>query len=394
MTPLQVVRLVARREIRERVRSRTFQLSSLLSVVVLGIIVLAVGAAGDDDTTTYELGVVGERADQVTDSVGDLVAGDTSVRGTVDRLSGPAEAERLVTDGDLDAALVEDGRVVVEDEPDGRLEALLQAAHREVAVVEALEEAGASPDHVTGALAPEPLAFDALDPGDDDEDRATLAFIGTLLLYGQLLGFGYWVATGIVEEKSSRVIELLLAKATPNQMLTGKVAGIGLVGFVQLVAFVAVGLGLAVAFGSIDLPPGTGSVATVVLAWFVLGYALYACLFAVGGAIASRPEELQATTMPISLVAMAAFFAAIFSTGEPAGILARVSTFVPPAAPLVLPIRIAANEVAAWEVAAGAVVVAATIAVLVPLTARIYAGGVLFTRGTLGLRDALARAER
>jgi ABC-2 type transport system permease protein len=417
VTALRLIRLVAWREIRERVRSKAFLVSSLLSVVVLGIVVLAVGSS-DDDGTTYDVGVVGARSTAIGDALGNLVTsdgtGDTNDDGdrpdvevTIDQVADRAEADRLVTDGDLDAALVDgdgagDGanhgggrsvEVIVDDELEGELGALLQAAQREVAITEALEQAGASPDDVAAAVDPAALEVRSLDPGDPDEDRANLAFIGTILLYGQLLGFGFWVASGIVEEKSSRVIELLLAKASPSQMLTGKIVGIGLLGFVQLIAFVAIGLGLAVAVGSIDLPDGTFGVAVEVVAWFVLGFALYACLFAVGGAIASRPEELQATTMPISLMAMAAFFGAVFAAQDPAGTIARVATFIPPAAPLVLPIRTAADEIALWEVALGAALVVATIAVVVPLAARIYAGGALFTRGPLKLRDALARAE-
>jgi ABC-2 type transport system permease protein len=129
-----------------------------------------------------------------------------------------------------------------------------------------------------------------------------------------------------------------------------------------------------------------------VVAWFVLGYALYSCLFAVGGAIASRPEELQGTTFPITLLGMGGFFAAMFAGDDPAGPVARVATFVPPAAPLVMPVRSAAGELPLWEAIVGTGLVLATIAVVVPLAARIYAGGALFTRGQLKLRAALARA--
>ncbi len=390
------VALIARREIGERLRSKAFGVSTLLSLVVLVVVVFVAGAASGGGSTTYDIGVVGEHPAAVARGVGSLVAGseeiDAAVDITVQQYPDAAAAERAVSDGDLDVALVGTA-IVVSGGIDERLEALIQSANRQEAVGTALRDAGVSPADVAAATSAPGLTIDELEPDDPDDDRAQLAFIGTVLLYGQLLGFGYWVAAGIVEEKASRVVELLLAKTSASRLLAGKILGIGLLGFVQLVGFVGLGLGLAAASGRVDLPSGTARVAVEVVAWFVLGFALYACLFAVGGAIASRPEELQGTTMPITLVAMGAFFTAIFTSGEPGGIVARVATFVPPAAPMVLPVRAAAGELPLWEAVVGVGLVLATIAVVVPLAARIYAGGALFTRGQITLRTALAQAD-
>jgi energy-coupling factor transporter ATP-binding protein EcfA2 len=97
--------------------------------------------------------------------------------------------------------------------------------------------------------------------------------------------------------------------------------------------------------------------------------------------------------MPLSLLTMTGFFAAIFAQEDPTGVVARVGTFFPPSAPLVMPIRQAAGELPLWEAALGVALVLATIAVAIPLAGRIYAGGALFTRGRLRLRDAFARAS-
>jgi ABC-2 type transport system permease protein len=393
----RTVLLVARREISERLRSKAFIVSTLISLVVLVVIVFVAGAASDDDATTYDVGTVGDRPATVAQALASLVAGsdeiDRAVDITVESYPDAAAAERAVADGDIDVALV-GTTMVVDSGIEPRLEALLASADREVTIAAALRDAGASQADVAAATSGSGLTLDELDPGDPDDDRAQLALIGTVLLYGQLLGFGFWVASGIVEEKASRVVELLLAKTTPGRLLAGKVLGIGLVGFVQLLGFVGLGLGLASASGRVDLPAGTTGVAVEVVAWFVLGFALYACLFAMSGAIASRPEELQGTTMPITLVAMGAFFVAIFASDDPGGVVARVATFVPPAAPLVLPVRAAAGELPLWEAAVGVGLVLATIAVVVPLAARVYAGGALFTRGQIKVRAALSQAER
>src|SRR5690606_22491894 len=119
------------------------------------------------------------------------------------------------------------------------------------------------------------------------------------------------------------------------------------------------------------------------------GFAFFSCLFAVGGALASRAEEMQATTAPVTVVAILAFLAAAAAGGDPGGTLARVATFVPPSAPLVLPIRHAAGELAWWEVIVAVAVVGAATVLVVRLAARAYAGAALHVKGTMKLRDAL-----
>ena len=378
---MRTVWLVLKREVRTRIASKPLLISTVISAAVLIAIVVVIGATAGDGTVTYDLGVVGTRPAAVAAAAQDLAAGDEGAVLDIQQLDDRAEAERLVEAGDLDAALVGDD-LVVKVEPDPRLGTLLQAAHREVALGEAVREANVE--------APPPLAVAPLEPDDQSEDRGTVAFIGVVLLYAQILGLGYWVASGIVEEKASRVVEILLAKARSSHLLAGKLVGIGTLGLAQLAVLVASGLGTALILGQVDLPPGTYGLAAAVGAWFVLGYALYSCLFAVAGAIASRPEELQGTTMPLSLLTMTGFFAAIFAQEDPTGVVARVGTFFPPSAPLVMPIRQAAGELPLWEAALGVALVLATIAVAIPLAGRIYAGGALFTRGRLRLRDAYA----
>jgi ABC-2 type transport system permease protein len=199
------------------------------------------------------------------------------------------------------------------------------------------------------------------------------------------------VASGVVEEQVSRVVEILLAKAPPGQLLAGKVIGIGVVGLVQLVAFVVIGLTAANLSGTLELPPGTLGASLQTIAWFVLGFAFYSCLFAVGGAMASRVEELQSTTTPLTFLAVGSFFAAMVTGGDPNGPVATVATFVPFSAPMVLPIRVAAGEVGLGTVLVSVGIVLVSIAAVMALAARVYAAGVLHLRGQLKLRNALRR---
>jgi ABC-2 type transport system permease protein len=131
----------------------------------------------------------------------------------------------------------------------------------------------------------------------------------------------------------------------------------------------------------------------LVLGWFVLGFAFYASLFAMAGAVASRVEELQNTTAPITFVLMGGYLAAIFAAGDPGGTLARVTSYLPPAAPMVMPIRMAAGEAAPWELVASVAVVLASVAVVVRIAGRVYAGGALRTRRRVKLREAITGTE-
>jgi ABC-2 type transport system permease protein len=393
VTRFQVIRLVAGREVRERVRSKGFRISTGVMLVLILAVAILPGLLSDDGPTTYEVGVFGSQATQLADRLPAVASPDDRVAVDVRRLADAAEGARLVDSGDLDAA-VGDGQVIVDKDLGDRLGFLVEEASRQVAGEAALAGVGVGGDVAGRALSPPPLQVRALNPTSKSQtEKQGVVFFGTVLLYGQLLGFGYWVASGVVEEKASRVVEILLAKAPPGQLLAGKVAGIGVVGIVQLLAFVTIGLVAATVSGAVDLPAGTLPVAAQLVGWFALGFAFYSCLFAVGGAMASRVEELQSTTTPLSFLAMGSFFAAITAGGDPGGPVAKVATFVPFSAPMVLPIRAAAGEVGPVEVLVSVVIVLASIVAVMALAARVYAGGALHLRGQLKLRNALRAAR-
>jgi ABC-2 type transport system permease protein len=393
VTGFEVIRLVAGREIRERIRSKAFRVSASVSLAFILAVAILPGVVGDGGPTTYDVGVFGAGSDALASRLPEVAAFDDDVAVDVRRLAGEEEGRRLVASGDLDAA-VGDGQVLVDEDLGDRLAFIVQEANRQVTGEAALASAGVRGEAADRILAPEALAVRALDPqSDEDATRQGLVFLGTIILYGQLLGFGYWVASGVVEEKASRVVEVLLAKAAPNRLLAGKVVGIGVVGLFQLVGLVVIGLLAAAATGSVDLPPETVPVAAQVVGWFLLGFALYSCLFAMAGAVASRAEELQSTTTPLTFLTMGSFFAAITTGGDPGGPVAQVATFVPFSAPMVLPIRVAAGEVEVWQVLVSVAIVVASIAVVVRLAGRVYAGGAMHLRGQLKIRQAWRSEE-
>jgi ABC-2 type transport system permease protein len=179
----------------------------------------------------------------------------------------------------------------------------------------------------------------------------------------------------------------------PWQLLAGKVIGLGLLGLAQIVAIAVVGVVGALAFDVVSLPGQLFGTVLWVVAWFVLGYAFYASVFAAAASLVSRQEDLAGVITPMSMVLVVGFFVAIQAASNPTGLLAVVTSYVPGLSPLVMPVRMAGGGVAWWQVLLAVVIQLIAIALVVRLGGRIYAGALLRTSGKTKLREAL-RAER
>jgi ABC-2 type transport system permease protein len=390
------IKLTARRELVERTRrDRSFLISTLVTLAILIAIVFVPKLLGSDDPTEFDIGLVGPASQplgQALTAQGEAI----DVRINLRRPATAAEAEAAVRDGTLDLAVVDGRELVAEAEVDEQLNLLVQAASRAVRAQQTLQGAGVGPGEIQAALAPPPLPVRSLEPVDEDaRSKRTIATVAVFLLYGQLIGYCFAVAMGVVEEKSTRVVEVLLAAVRPVQLLAGKIIGVGLVGLIQLAIIGAIGLAVAVAAGTITLPPDAAGTIGSVLLWFLLGYAFYSSMFAVAGAIVSRQEELQNTATPLNLLMIASFFVAFTSSLAGADTtLARVSSFLPPVAPLVMPVRIAGGDAALWEIALSIGIMLVSIVGVVLLAARIYEGAILRTGARVKLRDAWRSARR
>src|SRR5262249_2834693 len=151
---------------------------------------------------------------------------------------------------------------------------MLQAASRQERAGAALHDAGVTPAQARQALSPPPLAVTTVEKVDDAaQKRSGLAYVAVLILYGQLVGFGYIVASGVVEEKASRVVEVLLSTLRPWQLLAGKILGLGVLGLAQLILLALLGLAAAGGSGALKIDGDVLFTAGISLAWFVVGYA-------------------------------------------------------------------------------------------------------------------------
>jgi ABC-2 type transport system permease protein len=279
--------------------------------------------------------------------------------------------------------------VVFHGSVDDQRHAVVAQAWAATATRAALADAGLSEAELRRALQPEPLRAVTI---DDDEVPAIAVLVGTvsaILLFIALQTFGSYVLMGVVEEKSTAVIEVLLARAAPDQLLAGKVIGIGLCAAVQMAAAVGAGL-VALAVSGRSIPADIWSTIPMVLVWFLGGYALYSTLFALAGSLVSRQEDAQAASAPIMTVMIAAYLA-VFTFGyAPRSTASTVLSIFPPTAPLLMPMRMAAGAAAWWQVLLAVVLLVAAILGAWKLAGRIY-GAVVLQRGTrISWKEALA----
>ena len=208
-------------------------------------------------------------------------------------------------------------------------------------------------------------------------------------MFISIFTFGTWVLTGVVEEKQSRVVEVVLSTVEARDLFVGKVLGIGVLGLVQLVVMVAAGLGAGVATNRFSLPSTTGPATGLLLLWFILGYAFYSTALGVLGALASRMEEASNASSPVSFLAMGGyFFSLIVALNDPSGTAARIATFIPPVSPMVVPLRAALGAIEPWEIVGSAVLMGVAIWVLFVVGGRVYSGAVLQTGARIRLQDA------
>ncbi|MGW0226904.1 ABC transporter permease [Actinopolymorpha singaporensis] len=381
----EATRTVARRELTERLRDKSFWFSTVLTLVILGVVLFLPKLLGGDDT--YRLAYAGPAADQLAASVKTQA---TALDLTVERAryADEAAARAAITDGKLDA-YVAAGKVVVKDKLDPQIAAAIQTAHRDVVAAERLRQGGMDPAAVRAAQQVAPLAVDALDPTDPKaEMRGQIAFIGSIVLYGQLIGYCMWVAFGIVEEKASRVVELILSAISTRALLAGKILGIGLLGFAQLAVIAAFGLSLGNATGMLNVTTDLLIPVGFVLLWFVLGYAFYSSVFAASAARVSRQEELQNVIGPANMLIMVSFFATFYVNAHPDALVSRVLAILPPFSALCAPVRMARGDAPLWEIGLALVLMLAAIAALVVTGARIYEGAILRMGAKISLLDA------
>jgi len=293
------------------------------------------------------------------------------------------------------------GRAGAADEPDRqiaeevfRIKAIDHHAHPLRATREGEEDREYDALPPDALEAPPPLPVRSLEPVDEDaRSKRTIATVAVFILYGQLIGYRFAVATGVVEEKSTRVVEVLLAAVRPVQLLAGKVVGIGVLAIGHAALMAGSALLAARASGAGSLPSGSAEAIVMTVLWFAIGYALYCTVFAAMGSLISRSEEIQNVSFPVQVPLLVGYFIATvaLSDGNPTTVL-RIFAFVPLTAPMCMPVLRAIGAAPLWQVALSmALTIAATVATA-RIASGIYRRAILRTGRRLRLREVLRPA--
>jgi ABC-2 type transport system permease protein len=379
------IRLVAWREITERLRGRAFLVATLaiVAIVLGGVIVPGLG----DETADLDVGVAGATPAALTTALRDAARAD-GARFELRRYRTAAAGEQAVGDGTTDVLIVDGRRLVWKSEPDPRVAAVVAGAVQRVRFAERAAALGLTPAQAATLLAPSSLperSLQAVDP--DQEAREAIAFVSFIVLLMMLMVYGSAVAEGVAQEKGTRVMELLVCRARPRDLLAGKVLGIGLVGLGQMLLALAAGAVAIVALDTVEVPAAVPATLAWCVAWFALGYAFWSVAFAAVGALVSRVEDLQAAVAPLTWTMTLCAMTAPVAAESPDAWYIRVASVFPTTAPFVMPVRVAVSDVAAWEIALAVTITLAATYGLVRVGGAVYSGALLRTGARPRLRD-------
>jgi ABC-2 type transport system permease protein len=426
--------IIAAHEYRDRVRSKLF----LISTVIL--MVLAVGLALSPIAITYAsraqpvtIGLVSgdprlraEAIDVVDSILNPSVSGDATVDTArsylVEAMPDRQAAERALARGGVGGVIVieeaSDQQLRItfrtNDPGNGVLNQLVGFAAVAVGLVD--WRASLPPESQEGAFVTPEFAIEGTNvigegggPVSPEQaaGRSLLGIVFVFLLSMTVAIYGMWVATGIAVEKSSRVMELMISAASPRQMLIGKVAGIGAAGLTQYIA-IAIPAMIVLAFqepiGDAILGPGWATGAQVsgltpsLLAgygvFFLLGFMLFALVYAAIGAFVSRPDDLQTMSLPLSLVALAGYLPALLVLGGRDAGWIRAASFLPPFSPFVMLARLIVGRATALEIAVSVAILIGAVILVGLVTIRIYAAGVVLYGQRPSIRAFIAAARR
>jgi len=348
--------LVTAREIKVRGRTKSYHLGIAVSCLLVAALVLLPGFF--DGSKTYQLGVLGP-------------ALDAGIQVESIHFDDRAAAEGALRSGDVDALLVDGTTIVTSDTLDPQLGVLLQQAHQAAQ----LKAAGVTltPLGVQSITGTHPA-------------QAWLAMLLMVALFLLIMYTSIYVAVGVVEEKSGRIVEILLSSLQPWQLLNGKIVGLTVLAMINLVAVGATGLGAMLLAGdSASLPSGFDGVIANSMLWFLPGCVFFAALAAMLGSLVSRQEDLNSVLTPLMLLLVAICLLSLFVASSPHSTVSQIFSMIPPFSTMVMPVRFAVGAVPLWQLGAAWVLMLVATTGVALLAARVYRRAVLHSGARLKL---------
>ena len=386
-----LVGLIAAREVRERLRGRIFKVGTLLILLVVAAAIV-IPAVHHSSTATQRVGVVGPLSPIQSDAI---LASGTSVGVRIQfvDLASVADAQHDLRHGSVDLVVI-DAKHLVTDQADSSgsntTTQLAASVAQNLGLVDAMLAAGLTAGQISNIAHSSTLTVTNLAHAKAPVSGASI--IGIILLFVMLSQYNTWILIGVMEEKTSRVVEVLLATVRPVQLLAGKVIGIGTVAFGQAALIVGFAIVLGKAVGS-NFLHGTAPLELVsTLVWLVLGFAFYSWVYAAAGSMAERQDQVQSLAFPLTLPILFAYIMALTAAGtQSASTLFKVLAYLPPTAPLTMPVLVGLGQVTWWGfLTSVALSIISTVAVA-RVAGKIYRRAILRTGRRVRWKEVLSR---
>jgi ABC-2 type transport system permease protein len=393
------VGLVAGREIRERIRGRIFRIGTLVLLVAVAaaIVIPTLHHSSSSGPTVQTVGIIGTLSPQV-DQVVHSAATQTQDVVKLQPERSLAAAKTDLRSGKIDLAIVGNNELLLNLPATASSSpadpGFVQTLASYLGVLIAYREGGLTGRQATLIDNAKSVPVNTLLPSPKSPTTGT-SVIGLVLLFFMLTQYNTWILIGVMQEKSSRVVEVLLAAVRPIQLLGGKVLGIGVVALGQATLVVGFALILAKAVGS-NLLHGTAPlVLACQLLWLVLGYGFYCWVYAAAGSTAERQDQVQTLALPLSIPILVGYIFAltVISSGHP-DLIFKIFAYLPPTAPFCMPVLVGLSQVTWWEFVASVLISLAGTVGMAIFAARIYRRAVLRTGARVSIRQLLARPAR
>jgi ABC-2 type transport system permease protein len=384
------IRLVLRREMDERLRARSFWVSTvlLLLAAVAGVVVPAILSRPPVPATVAVVGHPPASARSLVEAA----SATSGVPARAQRFATITAAEHALVAGKVTCLVIGDQEVLVRpsSELSSRDDALAASLGRALSLdrlsAELPRAERALLDHVPTSVPvralPSPHRSSPSDP-----IAALAAAIGVYVLIST---YGFRIAGGVAEEKGARVVEVLLATIRPVELLSGKVIGLGLVALGQVVIVAAGALAATLATGGSLLHGASPAVFGVAAAWFVVGYAFYCTAYAAAGASVGRPQDVYNITLPVQLPLLVAYVLAFSAIVSSPGTVDRVLAWLPPTAPISMTVLYGTGHAGVLSVVGSMVLSLVATVAMARLASRVYTGAILRNGQRVSLRRALA----
>lgn len=390
--------LVTVREIRAALAKKAFLVATALMLVLI-----VAGSFAVDYFVNREIEAQSTQQVGVTSGLAELApalsAAGQALGVTIEttEVAERAAAETALEQGDIDAFLsgeLGDLDLLFQSSPDPTIVQAVTSAAQTTALSGEITALGGDPGAVAAVVqSSTPTLSFVKDPAAMEGPQYFVAMVMVLLLFFALVNSGSQIAIGVVEEKASRVVEILLAMLRPTELFAGKVLGNGIVGLAQVILY-------ALAFGSVaaatNLFAGyevnlTSQIAWLIV-WFLLGFALYAVLWGALASLVSRQEDIGSITAPVTILMLIPFYVSMFAVpSNPDGTTVRILSQIPFFSPFMMPFRSAFVPVPLAEMLSAVAFSALLIPLLVWGAASVYKRGILHTGSRMTLREALAR---